>query len=208
MNHEVAANTHAVERYLLGEMPVPERDAFEEHYFTCAECAGEIRSASEMMRDMKSALRDFRSEPKVSSEGWLSWLRRPVLVPTFAAVALAFVVGYQNVAVIPGLEAPRSMNIALILDGRTRGDAPALKAGDPVRFLTALEGASAATKVFVEIVGSAGSAVRNGDIDAPAAGRPLDVYFPGSLAAGRYQLVVREGKDGKELSRSVFEVVN
>jgi anti-sigma factor RsiW len=209
MNHEVAANSHAVERYLLGEMPVPERDAFEEHYFTCAECAGEIRSASELMRDMKAALRDFRSQPEASSTaGWLSWLRRPMLVPTFAAVTLAFVVGYQNVAVLPDLAAPRSMNSPLILDGRTRGDAPALKAGDPVRLMTALDGATAATKVFVEIVGAAGSAVRSGDIAAPSAGRPLDVYFPGSLAAGRYQLVVREGKEGKELARSVFEVVN
>ena len=207
MNHEVAANTQAVERYLLGEMPVPERNAFEEHYFTCAECAEEIRSASEMMREMKAALRDFRPQPQASSPGWLSWLRRPMLIPTFAAVALAFVVGYQNVAVLPDLEAPRSMNSALILDGRTRGDAPALKAGDPVRFLTALDGAAAA-RLFVEIVGSAGSAVRSGDVDAPATGRPLDVYFPGSLDVGRYQLVVREGKDGKELTRSVFEVVN
>jgi anti-sigma factor RsiW len=207
MNHEVAANTHAVERYLLGEMPVPERDAFEEHYFTCAECAGEIRAASELMRDMKSALRDFRSQPQASSRSWLSWLRPPVMVPTFAAVALAFVVGYQNLAVLPNLEAPRAMNSALILDGRTRGDAPALRAGDPVRFLTALDGAAAA-RLFVEIVGSAGSAVRSGDIAAPVAGRPLDVYFPGSLAAGRYQFVVREGKDGKELARSAFEVVN
>jgi anti-sigma factor RsiW len=207
MNHEVAANTHAVERYLLGEMPVPERDAFEEHYFACAECAGEIRSASELMRDMKAALRDFRSHPQAPSPGWLSWLRRPMLIPTFAAVALAFVVGYQNVAVLPDLKAPRSMNSALILDGRTRGDAPALRTGDPVRFLTALDSAAAA-RLFVEIVGSAGSAVRSGDIAAPAAGRPLDVYFPGSLAAGRYQLVVRDGEGGKELARSAFEVVN
>ena len=207
MDHEVAANSHAVERYLLGEMPLPERDAFEEHYFTCAECAEEIRSASEMMRDMKSALRDFHSKPQASSRRWFDWLRQPVLVPTFAAVALAFVVGYQNTAVLPNLRAPRAMNSALILDGRTRGDAPVLKAGDPLRFLTALDGVAAAP-LFVEIVGPTGSAVRSGDVEAPAAGRPLDVYFPGSLSAGRYQLVVREGKEGKELARSAFESVN
>ena len=45
--------------------------------------------------------------------------------------------------------------------------------------------------------------MRSGDVEAPAAGRPLDVYFPGSLSAGRYQLVVREGKDEKKEIRAV-----
>src|SRR5438132_7810886 len=60
MDHEVATQTHAVERYLLGEMPSSERDLFEEHYFSCADCGEEVRSASALMRDMKDALRDFK----------------------------------------------------------------------------------------------------------------------------------------------------
>src|SRR5512146_603736 len=113
MDHEVAAKTHAIERYLLGEMPTSERDAFEEHYFMCAECAEEIRAASTLMRDMKEELREFRAAPKSSSPGWLSWLRPPVLVPTFAALLLAVTVGYQNTVVLPDLKAPRSMGAAV-----------------------------------------------------------------------------------------------
>ena len=54
MDHEVASTTHAVERYLLGEMPSPERDAFEEHYFACTECAEGVRSGSVMVRQTTS----------------------------------------------------------------------------------------------------------------------------------------------------------
>lgn len=206
MDHEVAAKTHAIERYLLGEMPTSERDAFEEHYFTCAECAEEIRSASTLMRDMKSALRDFRSAPKSSSPGWLSWLRPPVLVPTFAALLLAVTVGYQNTVVLPDLKAPRSMSVALILDGATRGGVPSLRAGEPLRFLISADGAAAGT-LYVELRRD-GNAVRKGEVAAPGPNRPLDVFFPGSLAPGRYDLLVRESAGGRELTRSGFEVVN
>ena len=36
MNHVEAVKTLAIERYLLEEMTPEERDAFEEHFFSCA----------------------------------------------------------------------------------------------------------------------------------------------------------------------------
>ena len=205
MDHEVARTSHAVERYLLGEMPSSERDDFEEHYFECTECAGEIRSASATMRDMKQALRDLESRRRVSSPGWLSWLRPQVMVPTFAALALAVVVGYQNTVVMPDLKAPRSMGTAVILDGQTRG-AATLHGHDPLRFLTAVEGDTGG-QVYVEVTSAPGTVVRKGEVAAPAPNRPLDVYFPGALSAGHYHLVVRATPGGRELSRSSFEIV-
>jgi anti-sigma factor RsiW len=44
MEHDEAEKSQAVERYLLGELPVTEREAFEEHYFSCPECAEEVRA--------------------------------------------------------------------------------------------------------------------------------------------------------------------
>lgn len=207
MDHEVAAKTHTIERYLLGEMPASERDAFEEHYFDCTECAEEVRTASALMRDMKSALRERAATPARSSPGWFSWLRMPVLVPTFAAALLAVVVGYQNMVVLPDLEAPQSMTSAVILDGATRGDVPTVRAGDPLQFAIALE-APAAGKLYVELDRASGSRVRAGEVAAPAPGKALDVYFPGALAAGKYQLVARDAPGGRELARSAFEVVH
>jgi hypothetical protein len=207
MDHEVAATTQAVERYLLGEMSASERDDFEEHYFTCVECGDEIRSASELRRDLKTALREYPVPRKSSPQGWLSWLRPPVLVPTFAALSLTVVVGYQNLVVMRDLEAPRSMSAAAILDGRTRGEIPGIKRGDPLRFLTPVEGLVSG-RLYVEVADPSGSRVRSGEVAAPAADHPLDVYFPGSLPVGRYYLIVRESKAGKELARSAFAVVD
>jgi len=207
MDHEVVAKTHAIERYLLGEMPTSERDAFEEHYFTCTECAEEVRSASAVMRDMKSALREFQTAPKSSPPGWLSWLRAPVLVPTFAALLLAVTVGYQNTVVLPDLKAPRSMTAAVPLDGLTRGDVPRLKAGDALRFAIAVE-SGVTGAVHVEVARQGGGIVRKGEVAAPGPNRPLDVFIPGSLGAGRYDLLVRDAPGGRELARSSFEVVD
>jgi Putative zinc-finger len=50
MDHPQAMNTLAPERYLLGEMTEDERLAFEDHYFSCAECADDVRAGG-LMRD-------------------------------------------------------------------------------------------------------------------------------------------------------------
>ncbi|HEX7828318.1 MAG TPA: zf-HC2 domain-containing protein, partial [Thermoanaerobaculia bacterium] len=41
--------THAAERYLLGELAGPEAEMFEEHYFDCAACAEDIRDGARLM---------------------------------------------------------------------------------------------------------------------------------------------------------------
>ena len=207
MDHEVATKTHAVERYLLGEMPSSERDAFEEHYFACAECADEVKSGSVLMGDMKAALRDLPSARSTSTPGWLSWWRPQVLVPTFAALSLAVVVGYQNTVVLPDLEAPRSMGSAVILDGATRAAGPSIHKGDPLQFTIAVDGASQA-RLYVELSKRDGGVVKHGYVNSLSANGPLGVYFPGSLGPGKYRLEVRENAGGKELAGSSFEVVN
>jgi hypothetical protein len=50
MDHLQAMNNFAPERYILGEMTEDERLAFEDHYFSCAECADDVRAGG-LMRD-------------------------------------------------------------------------------------------------------------------------------------------------------------
>lgn len=49
MEHKEAVSIGATERYLLGELGDDERDAFEEHYFSCTECAADVRAASQFV---------------------------------------------------------------------------------------------------------------------------------------------------------------
>jgi hypothetical protein len=204
MDHEVANKTQAVERYLLGEMPLEERDAFEEHYFACQDCAEQVRSASTLTRDLRRVLREGVPE---RTSAWTSWLKLPVLVPTFAAMFLAAVVGYQNLAVLPELKAPQVLGMPVILDGQTRSGLPKVSASEPLHFQMALDGATASARLRVELDGAAGRTIQAAKFTAPQAAHPLEVYFPGTLEPGRYAVVVREDPGGREVARSSFEIV-
>lgn len=96
MDHNLAAETQAVERYLLGEMDPKERDSFEEHYFTCPECAKDVRAAARFRANAREVLREpqpFERPEKERRSSWWSW---PSLVPMAASLAFSGVVWYQS----------------------------------------------------------------------------------------------------------------
>jgi hypothetical protein len=43
MEHEQAIEIEAAERYVLGRLSAEEHEAYEEHFFSCQECAEEVR---------------------------------------------------------------------------------------------------------------------------------------------------------------------
>jgi hypothetical protein len=202
MDHESAIQTNAVERYLLGEMPVEERDSFEAHYFDCAACAGDIRLGSAMSQDMKAVLR--QGVPARSRWGWL---RIPVLVPSFAAFSLLLLVGYQNLVIFPELKAPRTPGSAVILDPQTRAALPQVSTGDPLHFQMPIEIVRATDKLRVELLDASGQRRSYGELDTPPHNQPLDVFFPGSANPGRYVVSVRDPADDKEVGRGSFQIV-
>jgi hypothetical protein len=207
MDHELAIKNQSVERYFLGEMEPPEREAFEEHFFVCELCADDVRATSAFVDNAKDILKERKVWPKAAGRGWAGWLR-----PTFATGALAalclVVIGYQNFSVIPGLKAPQSMAQAVGLDGATRSAGQKLKEGQPLHFLMPSDAVSGGS-VFVELR-SGSKTVSSGAVDAPGKGQPLDVFFPGQVKAGRYTVVVHaydNGQPGRELLQSDFEVI-
>ena len=110
MDHKSAIENHTAERYLLGELNEVERDAYEEHFFSCMVCAEEIKLASEFIETAKKVVREELNAPmekeplrrtgKARSFSWES-LFQPLLrpIPAMACalltVALGFVI-YQN----------------------------------------------------------------------------------------------------------------
>lgn len=118
MNHAEAVEQMATERYLLGELSLELRDAFEEHFFDCPECAVDVRAAALFVEEAKEQLPELTGplatpagerQAVVSHEKKNSWLAgllagllRPALaVPVFAA--LIAIVGYQNLVTVPAL---------------------------------------------------------------------------------------------------------
>ena len=95
---EVATNC-LVEKYMSDDMSDQERSDFEEHMFACPVCSEEVRQDFTLIETLKSLTPDQVPEAMrngIRLAGWRDWFRPASLIPTFAAVALACVVGYQN----------------------------------------------------------------------------------------------------------------
>jgi hypothetical protein len=56
MNHQLAVDTRATERYMLGELDEESRSAFEEHYFSCHACAADVKAAAVFVDNAKAVL--------------------------------------------------------------------------------------------------------------------------------------------------------
>ena len=109
MTHEEAVGSQASERYLLDEMSELERFQFEEHYFSCLECADSVKTGARLAEGIRASFAqsakaaDRKPEP---IHRW-RWFQFPIWIPSMAAAALHLVAGYQGLVVVPGLE--RSM---------------------------------------------------------------------------------------------------
>jgi hypothetical protein len=131
MNHEQAIQGQAAERYLLGELDGPEREAYEEHFFDCAACAEEVKAGAAFAR----AARDYfatvpaatatpeRKAPELrpTRASWFNLrdLFRPV--PAFAfslLLLLATATVYQNMVTIPRLRAPQVASFVFLSESR------------------------------------------------------------------------------------------
>ncbi len=122
MDHETAEKTGAVERYLLGEFEPGEQAAFEAHFFDCPVCAEEIRTGVIFFENGKAVVREeraaaqasFRAPEPTATRDWFAWLRPATLIPSFAALALLVVVGYQNLVTLPALRQPQLLSAVVI----------------------------------------------------------------------------------------------
>jgi hypothetical protein len=109
MDHNMVVREKITEKYLLAELAPGVRDEFEEHFFTCPECARDIRAGSEFVERSKIILAED-AEPVVfpaarpsqsAARGWFAWFRPAFAVPAIAVLLL--VIAYQNFVTLPQL---------------------------------------------------------------------------------------------------------
>lgn len=63
VSHTLAIDSLAAERYVLKEMTEEERDAYEEHFFSCVACAEEVRAAEQWRISTRALLKaEIRKE--------------------------------------------------------------------------------------------------------------------------------------------------
>src|SRR5258708_17999235 len=104
MDHNEAIRLQAAVKYVLGELSPVQRDAYEEHYFDCAECAIDLKALATFADTTREVLRQEKADQLAKDlvparGGWLRWLQPITAVPPFAALLL--IVAYQNNVPIP-----------------------------------------------------------------------------------------------------------
>jgi hypothetical protein len=196
MDHSEAIQKMIAERYLLDELTLDAREAFEEHLFDCPECALDLRAGAAFVEVAKAQLPKLAGaaptfvpacsrKPRIlrgwslrvwnQREWWLSWLQPSFAVPAFASLLL--VVGYQNLVTYPGLRAaaeqPRLLPWAP-LHGAMRDGAPLAITADrrhgvalPVD-LPAQSSLDAYASYSLDLYNPQGKLAWTGAVDAPS----------------------------------------
>lgn len=189
----------AVERYLLGEMPDEERQQFEEHYFSCPECAESVTAAAAFIDGARLELPHMdrpkpAPAPKKARFEWLNWRFLPQTA--FAAIALlAVVVSYQNVIEIPHLKAHADDQALVAEPGRVlsarraQADLTFSRKLPAVSLLVPNEWEQNFARYSFEVQTAPGERVM--ESEPIASNGPLVVSLPtGRLSAGNYVIVL------------------
>lgn len=163
MDHLEAKRLHASEKYVLGELSAEQRDAYEEHYFDCSECAEDVKATLTFVAAGREVLRDdpppsFAPKTITARSRWTSWLRPVIALPAMAVLLLS--IGYYSFS-----SKPRTGEIAapgqIVVPGPSFG----LRGGDRLEN----------EKTVVPLHGSESFQLRFDFV--PAQGRPFSSYI-------------------------------
>ena len=204
MTHEHAVKTMAPERYLLEEMSELERHAFEEHFFSCPDCADEVRTFEAMRAGVLDA---GRAEPiPFKPRQTVRW---SVIAPWAAAASLALVVGYQ--AVSRPVDRPYALEpVTLRPTSRGADAAITLGPGDRAVALAIDAAAPAGATEWVYDINKDGRQVAAGRAPVPAPGTPLLLVVPAETirTPGVYVLALREREGGPTSTEYRFSMAS
>jgi hypothetical protein len=198
MDHAEALQSHATERYLLGEMTPQQREAYEEHYFSCQECAADVKSTAILIDNAREFFRKRSvAETVPASRKIFAWMR-----PAYAMVAVAVlvvVIGYQNFVTIPRLkqgtvETPQALTSFSLVTAGSRGGNDLVfnvPPDQPFGLYVDIPGNQSYASYIAEVQTESGSAKFTVPVSTEQAKETIQLLIPASvLASGRYNLVI------------------
>lgn len=219
MDHQDAAEKQFLERYLLDELGPSERDDFEAHLSACSQCAEDLRAAAVILDHAPDLLRAAKVERPSGATlagtglpggGWQArlkeWFRIPVFAPAALTLALAMVVGYQNLIQIPALRASRTVPSFALLP-LTRGDDKVLTIPNesPTLIVTIDLTVPSPSGYLLEFSSESGSRWLNLRESPPPGMDSLSIQLNAAdVPLGRQILVARAAASGEELMRFRF----
>ena len=219
MDHEEAIRLQAVDRYLLNELTNGERQAFEEHFFSCSECSEDLHTGAILIDNSRAVLREefldsVPASPGVhpSRSGWFTWWS---FVPMAASVALLAVVSYQNLAVLPNYRRQLAEGVGAFapphvkVRAAVRGAAPVIPLAKGTRFfeVEAEDVDPAESGYDCSVEDATGKAYARFHAPTVKPGEKLSILLDSrTIVPGQYQLIVRRASDGGEAGRFPFSV--
>jgi anti-sigma factor RsiW len=205
MKHEEAIDLMAAEKYLLGELSPELRDSFEEHFFSCQDCAADVRASAAFLQHSKKLLAaqpaaEVTPVPLPAKPRWFGWLRPAIALPVMAL--LVAIVGYQNFVTYPKLKndvaelrTPQILPVASLINSNARGGttpAVTIQAGQPFLLFVDIPSSSAYTSYVAELQGPDGDQKWSLTIPPQATRDTVPIRVPaGVKTAGMYVLIVR-----------------
>ncbi len=215
MDHDLAVKSQACEKYLLGELSPELRDAYEQHYFSCVECATQLRMAAELIgasQHIFAKTPDLAaSAPAVrESDGWSRWPRPAFAIPVMAGLLL--IVGYQNLVLIPRLQqsqAPRVLPMYSLISANTRGETLpvfAAQPNQPFGLYVDIPVDPEISNYKVSVQDPSGKTILSSALDYAQAQKTQVLVINPEEKSGKYTLVIIGQPKPKELARIPFTV--
>jgi hypothetical protein len=221
MDHDLVVRDKMTEKYLLEELDPALRDQFEEHFFTCPECALDVRAGAEFVTKSKAVLSES-SEPISATVSLVrdrgnprfGWFR-----PAFAGPLLALltiVILYQNLVTYPQLRSalnqPKILPWASVNVGTYGSARPTITVAPGKGFLLFVRIPPDATYAHysADLYNSDGKLEWSLTIPAIVGQDQWPVQIPeANRKAGTYNLSVRgitAAGEGKDLGSTSFEL--
>jgi hypothetical protein len=215
ITHDEAIKDLLAERYLLGELNAAEREAYEEHLFSCDTCFEQVRVGTEFVTHLRNIGTEDPQAPL--APGFMSSLMasaRQPLTATFFGLLL-FTGGFAVLqrSEISHLKEPRP-EIRSTLTGVAHGSSDANLINVPknsglslsVEYLRKGE----FTSYQAQILTSSGKAMHTIALPETQVGTMASIVLPAdALRPGQYSIVVfgrRSDGSQKEVGRGVFEL--
>jgi len=224
VDHTHACETHAVERYLLGELLADDAEDFERHYFECRECEAAVEAGGLFIANTRAVFAEEKpraaekpsleplprtgSQPprKTFLDALAALWRQPAFGLTAAAAILfGSIALYQGAVLIPnargGADSARALP-AFLLNSAARGETtPVTVPAGTVSFALAVDlPPGAQFPKYLCTLSEGGRTVFGITSPPPRSGQPITILAPvKGLRAGNAELTVSGLRaDGKQ----------
>jgi hypothetical protein len=223
MEHNEAIRLMAAEKYLMSELAPELRDSFEEHFFSCQDCAADVRAGAAFLEHSKKLLAvrpaaQVMPAPVPAKPRWMGWLRPALALPILAL--LMGVILYQNLVTYPSLKGtvaelrtPQILPSASLINSNARGgNVPSvtIRSGAPFLLYVDIPSDARFTSYAAELQDAQGNRVWTLTIPPQATKDTIPIRVPaGTTRSGTYTLVVHgvgSAGDGAEIARYPFNL--